>query len=133
MGGGVVAAYANANPAHALFVCGFVPMLDIADIRDNNRAGLAAAVNAAYGGLYNDEIHGPTHSPVRFAATMDPSVPVMLLTSSNDPLAIPSAAAAFKASRPGTTVVDLGPVGHSTAAYLPGVPAAVDFCVGRIN
>lgn len=124
MGAGLGLAYALEHPDQVAAVAGMIPMLDVADIRDNNRGGLGAAVDAAYGGTYSDSTHGPVHSPVRFAEQLPEDLPVAVWTSSNDTSAVPATAAAFLAARPQTTAFSLGAAGHSTAS-IAGTQAAI--------
>lgn len=122
MGAGGSLAYARAFPGKVNFVAGLIPALDLNDLAVNNRLGLAAALNAAYPPTgYDDAVHGPTHSPVKFAANLPGNLPIRLWTSSNDAAAVPSTAAAFIAARPQTTRTDLGAVGHSTASITAAV------------
>lgn len=133
MGAGNSLAYLKAHPDKVLFAGVQIPFLDIADVRDNNRLGLASAINAAYGGTYDDVVHGPDHSPVRFAASLpnQATVPIRMWTSSDDPACIPSTADEFMSLRPSTVRTNLGAVGHAPSSYgaLATRQQIVDFCV----
>ena len=119
MGGAAALAYARANPTLVACVAGVIPLLDIADIRDNNRSGYAANINAAYGGTYSDTTHGPSHSPVKFAGALpdQTALPIRLWTSSDDPIIMPATVTAFLNARPSTVRTDIGPVGHDLASW----------------
>lgn len=119
-------AYTLANPSNVLGVAAAIPALDLNDLVANNRGGAAAAINTAYGGTYSDGTHGPTHSPVQFAASL-PAIPISLWTASDDAICVPATADAFVAARPATTRTDLGALGHTEAAITASVEGAVRF------
>lgn len=116
MGNAVGMAYTKANPGDVRAIAGMIPGLDLNDVDVNNRGGLAAAMNAAYGGDYVDSVHGPDHSPVRFAADLPADLPIRLWTSTNDTYIPPAVQDAFFAARPQTVRTSLGAAGHSTAS-----------------
>lgn len=128
MGAGVSLAYARAFPSKVAYVAGIIPFLDIADVRDNNRGGLAAGINAAYGGLYVDSTHGPTHSPVRFATGLPTDLPIALWTASNDTYTVPATATEFTNLRPQTVRTDVGALDHTMAAIAASTSGVVSFC-----
>lgn len=70
MGGATAYAWARANPTLVSCLVQLQPVSDIQDIVANNRQGLAAQVNAAYGGAYSNATHGPTHNPESFKAQL---------------------------------------------------------------
>lgn len=119
-------AYALANPTLVGAVVGILPILDLAHARSLG-APYDAAIDAAYGGTYNDLTDGPTHSPVQFAASLPSDMPIHLFTSSDDTLAVPSTANAFMAARPQTTRTDLGAVGHSDSSVAAAVSGVVEW------
>jgi hypothetical protein len=128
MGAGNSLAYARANPTHVAAVAALIPFVDIQDVVTNNRLGLADDINTAYGGHYDDAVHGPTHSPVRFAASMDPDIPIHLWTASNDPATVPATATEFVALRPQTGRTNVGALGHTFNVYGAAHRSVVDFC-----
>lgn len=111
--------YLRQYPTRVRKLAGVIPCVDLAAVYP-----LASAdIDAAYGGAYNDAVHGPTHSPVQYAATLAPTTPIHLFTSSNDPVCYPSTADAFVAARPATERTDLGALGHGeTAAGAAAAP-----------
>lgn len=121
MGAGGALAYALAHPERVQAVAGIIPGLDWGDIRDNNRGGVAASIDAAYS-TYVDATHGPTHSPVRFADDLDAALPVALWTSADDTICTPATAAEFVTLRPQTMRTSMGNQGHSATS----VTAAID-------
>ena len=128
MGAGCTLAYTLAYSQHVKFVAGIIPGLDWNDVVVNNRLGLAAAVHAAYGGNYDDAVHGPLHSPVRFAEQLPADMPIHLWTSSNDTAAVPATATEFVNARPQTGLTNMGPVGHSPASVAYAVDDVAAFC-----
>ncbi len=132
MGAGTALAVALSIPGEIACVAGIIPALDLADLRDNNRLGLASSIDAAYGGAYDDEIHGPAHSPVRFAQELPEDLPVRLWTSSNDTATVPSTADEFVSLRPQTERTNMGAVGHSTASYAGVQQDMADWCLAQV-
>lgn len=104
--------YTRAHPTKVLAVAGIIPLLDLSTLIS---LGYTAQINAAYPPAYDDEVHGPTHSPVQYAQTLPEDLPIALWTSSNDPLALPSTADEFVSLRPQTERFNLGPQGHNGA------------------
>lgn len=112
--------YLRQHPEHIRAAACLIPALDLASL--NTMPPIPAEIAVAYGAPYNDVTMGPTHSPVRYAATLDPDVPIRLWTASNDTICLPSTATAFVAARPQTERVDLGPLGHTAAAVAAAQP-----------
>lgn len=123
-------AYALANPTKVLCIAAVIPALDLNDLKVNR--GLAAAIDPAYGGTYDNATDGPTHSPVMFADDL-PDIPIRLWTASNDPVCVSSTADAFVAARPATERVDLGALGHSDAAVAAAVDGVIAFVSGELG
>lgn len=121
MGGCNALNYALRHPEKVAAVALIVPALNLTDLHANNRGGLTAAINAAYGGAYSSVTHGPTRSPVQFAGDLDPDLPIHFWTSSDDPICLPQFVADFLAARPQTEASNLGAHGHSW----DGIPPAV--------
>lgn len=98
-------------------VVGIVPALDIADVA---KRGYDGPIDAAYGGAYDDAVHGPDHSPIQYARDLLPGTPMKLWISSNDPTTVPNTAYAFAQQRPETDLEVIGAYGHG------GIAAATD-------
>ena len=120
MGGCNALAFTRAYPEKVLGVALLIPLLDITTILD---MGYESQVDAAYGGNYDDAVHGPYHNPVRYATELPASLPIKMWTASNDPLALPSTADEFVSLRPQTERQDLGPVGHTGLAIIASTPS----------
>lgn len=105
--------YARLHPEKVRAVAAIIPALDLADLM---LRGAAGDIDAAYGGAYDDATHGPTHSPVKYAGQLDPSLRVHLWTCNDDTICTPPTADAFVAARPQTIRTNLGALGHSEAA-----------------
>jgi pimeloyl-ACP methyl ester carboxylesterase len=106
--------YAKANPSKAGAVVCVNSAVDLNDIVVNNRGGLAAEVNTAYGGAYSEVTHGPTYNPANYAATF--ATPTLLHYASDDTLAVPSTVTAFDSACASATAVSVGALGHTQAA-----------------
>lgn len=116
--------YALVEPDEVRGVAAFIPGLDLADLM---LRGAATDIDAAYPPAYDDETDGPLYSPVQFAANLDPDLPISLFTASDDTISVPATADAFVAARPQTARVDLGALGHSTAAVTASVEPIMEF------
>lgn len=123
--------YLRANPSQVKGVAAIIPALDLADLM---LRGAAAGINAAYPPAYNDATMGPTHSPVKYAASLpsQTSKPIKLWTSSNDAITVPATADAFVAARPSTPRVNLGALGHTDAAVAAAVDSVMDFLIYEV-
>lgn len=114
--------YARLYPGNVQAVVGIIGAMDLADLL---LRGAATSINAAYPPAYDDATDGPTHSPVKYAASLDASLPIRLYTASNDPTVVPTTADAFVAARPQTTRVDVGALGHSEASITAATAPAI--------
>lgn len=115
--------YARAFPGNVAGVVGILPVSDLNDIVTNNRGGFAGNVHAAYGGTYVEAVHGLTHNPTNYAATI--TVPVRLYYAINDTIVIPSTVTGLAAAIPGATATSLGALGHTEDAIAAVSPATI--------
>ena len=132
MGGGQALTWAGNNIAKTVGVVGVTPVSDLNDFVVNNRGGLAASVNAAYGGAYNNATDGPVRNPVLLAAAgAYGSTPVGLWYGDTDVIVVPSTVTTLAASigASATLVPMVG--GHNTSLdVLPvtDIAAYVEAC-----
>lgn len=118
--------YARNNPANVLAVACGLPPTDLADLHDNNRpigeTGVAASIEAAYGGLAGYNAARAAHNPAEHTAEYASlGVPIKLWYSGNDTTVIPSTVTTF-ASAAGIEAVNVGSVGHTfPSAYADDV------------
>lgn len=112
--------YARANPANVAALVGIVPVVDLTDIRDNNRAGAQASIDAAYGGNYAAQ--KATHDPALNAGSR-PAIPTLLLYGTDDQTVLAAKVQAFAAAA-SLTARSLGAFDHTTTA--PRVSAVED-------
>lgn len=122
MGWALGCAFAKAYPNEVAAMAGIIPLCDLQDVETNNRSGQAANLDLAYGGEYDNAVHGPDYNPVLIAPTLDPSLPQAIWSSSNDSVTPPSTVQAYLAARPQTEHYNLGAVGHGPDS-LNGDPA----------
>ena len=115
--------YLKANPTGVRAIAGIIPCVDL----DSVYPMATADINAAYGGAYNTNTHGPVRSPVRYATELNADVPVHLFTASNDTLTLPSTATAFVAARPQTERTNLGALGHTNEAVTASITPTVNW------
>lgn len=120
MGAAAALNYARPRASEVVAVAGIIPALDLADLKTNR--GMGALIDAAYPPAYDDATHGPTRSPVRYAAELAQILPVCLWTASNDPYAVPATADAFVNARPQTGRISVGALGHTPAAVAAAAP-----------
>lgn len=122
MGGLAAQNWAKANPASTACIVGLVPVSDLNDIKTANRGGLAASVNAAYGGTYVEATHGATYNPHTYAATGLAGIPYKAWYGASDAIVIPSTVTdvCTAAGASATAVSVVG--GHDTA--LDNIPTA---------
>jgi dienelactone hydrolase len=128
MGGGLAMTYALANPSHVSCLVLLQTVVSLQDVVTRNVSGLAAAVNAAYGGSYSDVTHGPTASPILFADQM--TKPAQFWYATDDATIVPAALSTSLASAYGDVgggVVDVRTMtgGHTDAAHAQVDKAAV--------
>jgi pimeloyl-ACP methyl ester carboxylesterase len=114
MGAIVALNYTREFPTNVACVVGIIPVIDIEDIRANNRSGLAAGINTAYGGSYVEATQGSTRNPSTYASTM--SVPTKLWYASDDATALASKVTAYASAATNVTTVSVGALGHTEAA-----------------
>jgi len=115
MGGLTAMAWAAANPALVSCLVGMLPVCDLTDVHTNNRSGLAAVVNAAYGGTYSEATYGATHNPLTMAVAGKLSALKMrLFYGSTDSIALPAKATALATAAGANTVLSSVPGDHAT-------------------
>lgn len=113
MGALTASNYAKANPSKVGCVVGIIPVVDLNDMVTNNRGGLAANINTAYG-TYSEATHGATYNPATYAASF--TTPTRLFYASDDTTAIPGAVTAFDTACAAASATSLGALGHTQAA-----------------
>lgn len=106
------------GPTNVAALILYIPALDIADVYEMTQVPgtVPPLIDAAYGGTYDDEVHGPDYSPVQFASDLDPDIPIYLYYGGVDPVARPETVEAFVDARPQTVAESLGPYGHTQVA-----------------
>lgn len=104
--------YAKNNPTNVAAVACLVPAVDIQDIYDNDRAGAAAGIAAAYGGSRPPDTHNPADNTAALSG-----IPIKLWYATDDTIIFPATVTDFAAAV-GATAVSLGAVGH-TAETIP--------------
>jgi hypothetical protein len=122
MGGGAAYAWARANPTLVACLVQLEPVSDLNDFVVNNRGGLAASVNAAYGGAYNNGTHGPTHNPESFKASLA-GVPTQVWYATDDTIVLPATVTSVTTAIGGSADLHTLTGGHTDTA-LGGVNAA---------
>ena len=119
MGFSGACAYALAHPDNVLAIAGIIPLTDITDIMTR---GPGAEINAAYGGVYDDAVNGPTHNPVRMA--LPTYMPIHIWTAPADPITPPATADEFVEGHPQTerTILSAGQA-HTVQSVAEAAPA----------
>lgn len=95
-----------------------IPVINIEDIRANNRSGYAGAINAAYPGGYQETRDGSNYNPYTMRASDKlMGIPMMLIYGTSDTLCLPSFTEGFAAADPTNRTLVPVPYGHEEAAY----------------
>ena len=118
MGGIVSLNYAAQAAVKPKAIVLTIPVINIEDIRANNRSGYASLINAAYGGNYNEATRGSTKNPytMRAAAKLR-GIPMLIMYGANDQLCLPQFATEFAAADAANRQTIALPYGHEEAAY----------------
>lgn len=105
--------YLIRHPANVACCTLTIPLLDVEDIRANNRANQQAVIEAAYTNNAGWQTARPSRNPVEIADDVVASgVPLKLWTSSNDDICLPAFADAFAAAA-GCERTNFGAAGHT--------------------
>jgi hypothetical protein len=118
--------WARQNVSQVGAIASIIGVLDIQDIRDNNRQSLAAGIDLAYSGVSGTPPTGgqyATHNPVQYAADLA-TIPQKHYYSTDDTIALPSRLDAYlsAAGLDASSKVSFGTVGHSIGSGL-GTPS----------
>ena len=111
--------WASRNRSRVLAVAATLPVVDIADVHDQDRGGFASEIETAYGGRqgYAHQVAG--HNPAALVATLA-GLRFKAWYSTNDPIASAPALEAFvDALGPPAAARSLGPIGHSAGKADP--------------
>lgn len=118
MGGLAALNWAKANIAKVSCIVGVIPVINVTDIKVNDRQGYGSIINAAYGGSWLEATYGASYNPATIAASgVYDDTPMLFFYGTTDTLCVPEAIQAFK-----TTVGDnvtLVPIvgGHEISTY----------------
>lgn len=106
--------YTRNNPGNVAALVLIVPAVNVSDIYDNNRSGLAAGIDAAYGGSW--AANKATHDPALNASThASQAIPMKLIPGTTDTTVLASVVSAF-GSTVGATVQGVTGTDHLTTA-----------------
>lgn len=113
------AAQAAVKPSAIVTV---IPVINLEDIRANNRGGYGSLINAAYSGGYNESTMGQFFNPYTMRnADKLKGIPTLIFYGASDTLCLPTYATQFVAADPTYRQAVSLPYGHQEEAY-----AAVD-------
>lgn len=113
------AAAAKVKPS--AIVC-IIPVMNVEDIRANNRDGYAPLIDAAYAGGYNETRDGQFHNPYTMRNMSKlMGIPTLIFYGASDTLCLPSFVTGYCAADPTNRTAVSMPYGHQEEAY-----AAVD-------
>lgn len=94
----VYAAQATVKPRAMVLI---IPVINVEDIRANNRGGLASAIDAAYGGAYVENVSGPDKNPAWFKSSNKIlGIPMLIFYGTSDVLCLPSWTEEFASKDP---------------------------------
>lgn len=119
MGGLTALNWAAANPTKVAGIVLIIPVINLNDVKVNNRGGYASLVNAAHGGNYDQATQGATKNPQTMAtAGKYAGIPILLYYGLTDTVCVPGEATTFAATvGPNVETVALNS-GHENASYL---------------
>lgn len=113
MGGQNALIWAKNNPTLVHCAVVIIPVIDLADIRDNR--GLGASIDSAYPGGYNQATMGAARNPATFAAAGALNgIPIQCWYGSSDALCLPAFTQTFATKANGCELHSL-PGGHAEA------------------
>jgi pimeloyl-ACP methyl ester carboxylesterase len=119
MGGLTALNWAAANPDKVAGIVLIIPVINVNDVKINNRGGYASLVNAAHGGNYDETTQGATKNPATMKhAGKFAGIPILLYYGLTDTVCVPAEAEAFASVvGPNVETVALNS-GHDNASYL---------------
>lgn len=110
--------YTLANPTKVSCLVSIIPVINVEDMRANNRGGVAAAINAAYSGTYSDAAVGATKNPYNYRAnSLIANIPMLLFYGSTDALCLPTYTQQFAAAAPTMRTAIQVTGGHEDITY----------------
>jgi hypothetical protein len=118
MGGLTALNWAAANPNKVAGIIMIIPVINLNDVKVNNRGGYAGLVNTAHGGNYNESTMGATKNPATMAGTGKyAGIPIQIFYGLTDTVCVPWEAEAFAAAVGAN--VEMNPLnsGHDDASY----------------
>lgn len=95
MGGCTALNWAVRNLSKVKAIVLIVPVVDLQDIHDNNRASFRSTIEAAYGSEAAFNAASPTHSPVEFGASLA-GIPIRIWYGAVDYICVPATQLQFK-------------------------------------
>lgn len=117
MGALVALNWARANASLVASVSLCVPVVDLADVHDNDRSGLAAPIEAAYGGGAGYSAAVDAHNPAANVGGYA-GMPIRAWTSETDTIALAAKAESFASAVASRASVDtLGAIGHAVTGW----------------
>lgn len=88
--------YTKTNPSKVKCCIGMIPVIDVTDIRTNNRGGLQATIDGCYSGGWSEATYGATKNPATIAAAGGyAGRRIQLWYGDTDVLCLPALAASF--------------------------------------
>ena len=112
-------AWARTHQDKVAAAIGFVPAVNLSGL-----PALSGQIDAAYGGDYDPNTHGPTHDPMMYADELE--FPIIILGSSDDTTTTSSDHAAFAAAAPNCQYVNLGATGGHAASTVIAATARTE-------
>jgi pimeloyl-ACP methyl ester carboxylesterase len=114
MGAANVLGWARTHISEVERIALLIPVVDVEDVRANNRGAEQAGIEAAWGGNAAWQAARPTRNPIEYAAALA-GIPIKCWYATDDSIVMPSRVQAF-ADASGAKLSSMGAVGHSAAA-----------------
>jgi len=117
MGGLTALNWAAQNKSRVAGIALIIPVMNPNDIKVNDRGGYASLVNTAYGGTYDDAVHGYVHNPRTASAAKFGDIPILIFYGLTDDVCVPAETLAFAADvGENVTLIPLSS-GHDYESY----------------
>jgi hypothetical protein len=118
MGGLVALNYAAQATVKPACIVGVIPVINVDDVRANNRGSFAADINSAYG-TYNESTMGANSNPYTMrAAAKLLGIPMLFFYGLSDAICMPSFTEGFAAADPTNRTLVSMSTGHEEASYI---------------
>lgn len=115
MGAVVGMNWARQHLSSVVAIALLIPVVDVEDVRANNRGSYQASIETAYTDNATWQTARPTRNPTQYAASLA-GIPIAAWYSTDDTIATSAAMTAFAAAHGNTVLHSMGAIGHLSTA-----------------